>query len=126
MPARVTVTQVKTLTGGPTSDPTQAIATANTLANHWLLPITGYPAPLLAQVELYLAAHFSELTTKNGPLASEGIDTAIERYHDIYKPGLRSTRFGQQAILLDYTGTLAEVADLAENPGRRKAIFQVV
>lgn len=80
----------------------------------------------LRQIELYLAAHFLTLTVEEGPKAAEALGDATERYHNIYAAGLRSTRFGQQAILLDTSGTLAEQAAKAENVSKKDAQFTVV
>ena len=78
------------------------------------------------QIELFLAAHFSELSAKDGPLAANTMGEATERYHDIYKAGLRATRFGQQAIAIDNSGALATLADQSENPGKKSALFTVI
>jgi hypothetical protein len=78
------------------------------------------------QIELYLAAHFVQLSEYQGPLAADSLGEATERYHDIYAAGLRATRFGQQAIALDTSLVLTKLADAAENPQKKEALFTVV
>lgn len=78
------------------------------------------------QVELYLAAHFAITSINAGPLASNSLGEATERYHNVYSAGLRSTLFGQQAITLDTSGVLAKYADRVENPEKKAALFTVV
>jgi len=76
-------------------------------------------------IEMYLAAHIQLLAVENGPLAKKMISEVTEGYHDVYGPGLMSTRFGQMAILLDTTGTLAKQAQQAAKP-RLPALFNVI
>jgi hypothetical protein len=127
MAARVTDSEVRKVAGEPTtSDPTLAIRTANNLVEVHFASVSTLSDDTLRDIELYLAAHFLSLSSRGGPLAAHTLGDATERYHNIYAAGLKSTVFGQQAILLDTTGTLAKVADQAENTSRKTAEFQVV
>lgn len=124
--ARVTATEVRAIMGEPDSaivDPHISVATV--LVDDTLLD-QGLSDPTLKNIELYLSAHFALLTLENGPLAKKMVGEANEGYHNVYKGGLASTRFGQQALLLDSTGLLAELSDRAENPQRKTAQFEVV
>jgi hypothetical protein len=85
----------------------------------------GLSEATLRSIELYLAAHFTTLAWEKGPLAAVQIGEATERYHDIYKAGFSSTRFGQQALLLDTTGILSDMSANAASPMRR-AEFTVI
>ena len=123
---RVNAAQVLGLTNEPdTVDPGQAIETANVYVDALLFG-QGLSDALMRQVELYLAAHFLCLTQREGTLAAQTIGESTERYHDHYSAGLMSTRFGQQAILFDTTGILADAAATAENPSRRDAQIHVI
>ena len=127
MTARVTATEVRTITGEPVStavDLPMLIATTLVDDN---LASSGQSVAALKNIELMLAAHFTLLTVENGPLAKKTIggDTS-EGYHQVYKGGLLSTRFGQQAVAMDTSGVLAELSDRAENPSRKTALFSVV
>lgn len=121
---RVTVAEVSKLTGiDATSDVIPlAIETANAIVDEYL---TTHTDAIQRQLELYLAAHFAKLASEQGPIASETLGDATERYHNIYEAGYKATRFGQQAILLDTTGTLSEMSAAAQKP-MKKALFTVV
>lgn len=64
----------------------------------------------LKQIELYLAAHFTALTQELGGLISDKTLNAEADFSDVYEAGLKSTRYGQQAINFDSSGTLANQA----------------
>lgn len=83
-------------------------------------------AERLAKITLYLAGHFVQLTNQDGALAAQTVGEATERYHNIYGQGLKNTSYGQQAILLDTTGYLAQLSSLAENTSQRPAEFRVI
>jgi len=125
--ARVTEEQVKQVAGAEDedADASQAIEVATLLTTEELSS-AGLSEARLQQVELYLAAHFLTLTTREGPLASQTVDNSSERYHNIYTAGLRSSRFGQQAVLLDTSGVLARIAAKSENLDRLDAQFRVI
>jgi len=81
---------------------------------------SGYSTARLKQLELYLAAHFACL---NDPRLVE-MGTGADRIKFEAGPmgaGLRSTRYGQQALLLDTAGTLARLAE-----GAQRARFEVL
>lgn len=124
--ARVTEEQVRGVTGdGEEVDASQAIEVATLIVTEEL-GNSDLSEDRLKQVELYLAAHFQTLATREGPLAAQTVGETSERYHNIYAAGLRSTRFGQQVILLDTTGAMAEMAARAETPTRLPAQFSVI
>lgn len=126
MTARVTPTEVRTLTGEPVSTAMDLpILLATTLVDEQLMG-QGMSDATLKNLELLLAGHFALITVENGPLAKKAIDVATEGYHNVYKAGFLSTRFGQQAVVLDTTGKLAEMSDRAQNPNKRNAEFFVV
>lgn len=125
---RVTDEDVRQATGVVSEgDTTQGINIAEGIVtNQILVASPSLATSILFNIELYLAAHFFFLPLREGPLAAETINDTGERYHNIYGKGLNSTRFGQMAISLDPTGTLATMADRVENPQRKSALFRVV
>lgn len=125
--ARVSQAEVRDIAGLPEqASPaiTVAIPVSATLVNENLVG-QGASEATLRNIELFLSAHFATLAWEKGPLASVKIGEAAERYHDIYEAGFSSTRFGQQALLLDQSGKLAEMSANASAPVRR-AEFRVI
>ena len=118
--ARVTAGQVKGLIDTNRSVD-QFIDVANVYVNEHLVSVISNTA-ILEKIELYLAAHFTALTEERGGLVESGLGIEVnERYSDIYEAGLKSTRFGQQAMMLDSTGTLANLG-----ANKLRARFRVV
>jgi len=122
--ARVTEDQVRSLAQKSDADASIAITTANIMVDSNLAS-TSLSEDVLKMIELYLAAHFLCVSVDNGPLASKALGEAKESYHNVYEAGLKSTRFGQQALLFDTTGTLAALTAKAEKP-TLNAEFRVV
>lgn len=87
------------------------IATANVLVED--LQGKGLSAGRIDQITLYLAAHFLILTKEKGNITVEqaGQGPARTEYKGVGNSGeeygLSMTRFGQQALMLDKSGTLA-------------------
>lgn len=82
------------------------IVTANLLVDEHLLD-SGLSAALLTKIELYMAAHLVALTEEKGGVVRETLGDAARSYANVYEGGLKSTRYGQMAIAIDSTGTLA-------------------
>jgi hypothetical protein len=70
----------------------------------------GHSEAILKKIELYLAAHFLALTEELGGLVRDTMGDSAQSMANVYKAGLRSTRFGQVALDLDTSGTLARLA----------------
>lgn len=123
MGTRVTGAELKEIIDTNVADQileTQFIDTANTFVNEQLLT-AGLTDAMLKKIELYLAAHFLAISEEHGGLVVEKIGDATNMLADVYKNGgLYGTRFGQQAILLDTSDTLARFGT------QRKALFRVV
>lgn len=96
------------------------LRTANNLVTVHLKGL-GLNDQTLADIELYLAAHFVALSEERGALTWSEIGDSRERYADIFDQGFHATRFGQQAVAMDTTGTLA-----AFSRPQQKASFRVV
>jgi hypothetical protein len=66
----------------------------------------GLSADILTQIELWLSAHF--LAIRDPRVESEGIAGEWQaRYQGKTGMGFEATTYGQQALMLDTTGTLA-------------------
>jgi hypothetical protein len=66
----------------------------------------GLSANILTQIELWLSAHF--LAIRDQRVESEGVAGEWQaRYQGKTGMGFSATTYGQQALLLDTTGTLA-------------------
>ncbi len=97
------------------------IDTANVFVNTHLVPAAGHSELILEKIELYLASHFVALTVDQGGLTRSKLGDADESFANVYEAGLKSTRFGQQALALDTSGILNRVAATT-----LKAEFRVV
>jgi len=126
---RVTQEEVRAYAGYlATDDASQAIAIANLIVDENLVSGVNLSDNARKMIELLLACHFMAVSKEKGPLSEEeigGMSGARERYHNIYASGLRATKFGAQAIMLDTTGFLGKLANSAEKPTMR-ALFTVV
>lgn len=91
-----------------------------------LLISSGLSAEVLKLVETFLAAHFYTLTKERGTLASQTMGDATDRFHNVYTKGFGATRFGQQALVLDTSGTLASESAKADSPVTKQAEFRIV
>lgn len=124
---RVTQSEVRSMSGLDVSQSAAveaAIPVASTLVDEQLAS-KGLTESTMKSVELLLSCHFALLSAEDGPKSSVRIGEASERYHDIYGPGFKATRFGQQAMVLDTSGTLSALSAKAEKTSRH-AQFRVV
>lgn len=64
---------------------------------------------VLKEVERWIAAHMVA-TTKDRQIKETGADNAYIKYTGYWSEGLNATSYGQMAIALDSTGTLALLA----------------
>jgi hypothetical protein len=122
---RVSEAEVKTnlgLLANDTTALTDFINTANILVNEDLVG-KGLSDDRLKLIELYLASHFATLAIEKGGLTRQKLGDTEEGYRQDFssKPNLSMTRYGQQALVLDNTGTLAN----ADAPAG-KAEFRVM
>lgn len=72
----------------------------------------GLSDDMMKTLELFLAAHFATLSLERGGLTVKEVGDAREEYQLLSQNnfGLASTRFGQQAVAMDSTNTLAHLA----------------
>jgi hypothetical protein len=99
------------------------IATALVIVNEELAN-KGLSANRRFQIALYLSAHFAALATERGEIVRDKMGDADQSYRNVgsEEDGFTMTRFGQMALVLDPTGTLAGID---ANKGL-KAKFEVV
>jgi len=123
MVARVTGVELKEIVDTDKADSlleSQFINTAHIFVEANLVD-SGLSEDVLKVIELYLAAHFLIMTEERGGLIVEHFGDATNRYADVFKDGgLYMTRFGQQAITFDTTGTLAKLKP------KQRAEFRVI
>ena len=104
--ARVTDADVKGIVD-TTVDTTPFINSAHVIVEEELYPLGVLTEDRLTQIELYLAAHF--LGALEPHIIQEKIGDAVNTYARQASLGLDSTPYGQQAKLLDSTGTLIDL-----------------
>lgn len=116
--ARVTDTEVFSIIDTSLTDIDTQIEMANNYVTTTLGSNTNLSATDLKYIEMQLAAHFVAL--KDPQRKSEKLGDAKDDYNvGKVDMGLNATTYGQQAILLDHTGTLA-------SKGKRKASFKAI
>jgi hypothetical protein len=125
--ARILAVEVEQIyaTGQDRGDLKPYIETAHMLVNEELLG-KGLSEARLREIEKYLAAHFAVVSYEKGGLIRQKVGEAEEEYQATNRTttpilGLTATRYGQQAVLLDTTGTLGAIS---QKPV--KALFRVV
>ncbi len=84
------------------------IFSANTLINS-VCTDASLTDTLLKEIERWVSAHFCAIRDQR--LIEEDVGDARDKYQHKEDLGLRVTHYGQQAILLDISGGLAEAAD---------------
>jgi hypothetical protein len=122
MANRTTATEVRVVinTDLLDADVTSFIDIANELVTAEL-GTSGLSATRLEHIELFLSAHFVAIRDKDeGRVVREYVsDEARIDYIDNFGRALEGTSYGQQALILDTTGTLS-------NLGKLRAQFRVM
>ena len=85
---------------------TPFLRTANVMVTD-ILSDEGYGAAILKEIECWLAAHF--VAVRDPQVKSEAIGDVSASYHGQSGLGLNFTPYGQQVMLLDHHGKLAEI-----------------
>ena len=116
-------TEVQSILGSTdTPDMTTQLATARELVDSVLVG-KGLSDNLLRLIEANLTAHYIAITDQKFNVKSEKVgdnQTGFSGGGGVLEDGLRQTRFGKQAISLDYTNTLARLGN--QNPFVFKSI----
>lgn len=120
MATRATEAMVKEIINTDLTDEqvTPFLAAANTMVTDLLLG-ENYSTATLQEIERWLAAHF--VAVRDPQVTQEKTDDAQATYEGKTGMGLNSTRYGQQAMLLDHHGILARVAS-SKRPAEVKTI----
>lgn len=121
--ARATDTDVRAYVDVPSAVDTSVYINAAVAVVTDKLTGKGLSESILTQIEIFLAAHFATLAVERGGLKKETAGDSSQSYQTISEKfkGFTSTRFGQQAITLDTSGTLA-----ADGNANQRAILRVV
>lgn len=118
MANRVTVSEIKEIY--PTSLEDDVIEPYIDIANDLVTEkLTGmHGDERLAIIEKFLTAHLI-VTTRDRQATWQELGDARVRYTDVFGEGLKSTTFGQTALLLDTSGILA-------SSGKRKVMIKAI
>lgn len=103
MAVRVTDDEVKEIIDTSLSDLTVFILVASQQVDR----ISGLGTAVLKEIERWLAAHFVAIRDKR--TSKDNVLDSSHTYEGKTGMGLEFTRYGQQAKLLDTTGTLAKL-----------------
>ena len=109
--ARVQTADVKKIIATELVDLSVFIQTA-TVQVDTIAALGTLSAAVLKEIERWLAAHYTSMRVRQDAKVTMG--DSSHTYSGKTGAGLQSTRYGQQAVLLDTTGTLA-------NAGQRRA-----
>lgn len=104
--ARTTEDEVRAIidTDITTDQMTQYITSASTMIDGLFSNVSITDA-MLVEIERWLTAHLIA-SSRERQAKEEGAGGAYIKYSMLYGTGLKSSSYGQHAILLDYTGTL--------------------
>lgn len=91
------------------------IETAGVIITEYLVPDGRLSETVLNTLGKYLASHFAFIL--GGQVRSETIGATATTFNITTGLGLLSTTFGQQAMLLDFTGTLAQLNSVGVSAG---------
>jgi len=120
MANRVTGTEVKTIiTTVKTADQVESFITPANLLVSDALSGSGFSAARLAEIEKWLSAHFVAIDDSSARVTEKEVGEASEKYEGRTDMGLKFTRYGQQAMMLDTSGALA-------NLGKRAAKVETI
>ncbi len=119
MAALVTEAEVRAIYATDATSLTTFITTADLIVVENLTG-KGLSSDRLKQIELYLSAHFAQLSD-GGALTTQKLGDATDAFAVKTDMGFLSTQYGQTAVTLDSSGTLAEIAT-----PKMKARFTIV
>jgi hypothetical protein len=102
--ARTTDAEIKELVDTD-KDVGWAVEAATVLVDEHLVGI-GISDSMLQRIELFIGAHLAELASAGAGIIRESTGVSSTTWANIYGEGFRATRWGQQALALDFTGTL--------------------
>lgn len=118
----ITDSELKAIAELSGDDLSPFVATAQLVVDEHLSTL-GLSSGLLREIGKYLAAHFALL--KEGQVKSESVGPTSTSFNMASGQGLASTTLGQQAISLDPTGTLYQLANPDKSPAKGVAELDV-
>lgn len=120
MSQRVTEAEVIAICGTGLSEEQVSpfLCSASSLVDDALADM-GYTSNRLAEIELWLAAHF--VAVRDPAVSREKIGETDVQYHGKSDMGLKFTPFGQQVLVLEYKGKFAEIMN-SKGPAEMKVI----
>lgn len=102
-----------------TDEQVKPFLTAANLLVTDVLSKEGYGDAILKEIERWLAAHF--VAIRDPQMAKEKIGDVNATYHGKSGLGLNHTPYGQQVMILDHHGKLAEISS-SKGPAEVKVI----
>ena len=119
--ARVTEAEVKKIlsTTLTNEEITPFLMAANVLVTD-ILTDESYAEAMLKEIERWLAAHF--VAIRDPQISKEKIGDVDATYQGKTSLGLNHTSYGQQVMILDHHGKLAEIAQ-SKGPAEVKTII---
>ncbi len=118
MAARITDAEVKEIIDTDITPLTAFITAANLIVTANLAD-KELGVDLLKEIERWLAAHL--IAIRDPRAANEKINNSSVTYQGKTDMGLNHTSYGQQVLILDYTGTMASVG-----AGLKRASLEVI
>ena len=118
--ARVNNTEVKVIINTTISD--SDIDSHINIANRFITDVLGSKgmgSARLKDIELYISAHLILILQEKGGVKSERIGDSQRTYSVLSGEGLKMSRYGQTASMLDTSGTLLSV-------DKKKSIFRAL
>lgn len=122
---RASSLDVQELVGSNVANVDLYIQHSNDIVTEGLAPL-GLSTVKLTLIETYLAAHFYTVAKERGALAATSMGEAKDSFHNVYTSGFGSTRFGQQAMVIDTSGKLAQMSLQQKTIPIRDAEFKVM
>lgn len=109
MAARVTATEVKQIIETSFEDTmVNAFIAGATAVIDTALGTSGLSDALMKEIERWMAAHL--VAQRERQLLKAGASGAFVEYVGVFEMGLNGTQYGQTAMALDTTGTLASLS----------------
>ena len=126
--ARVTIAEVKEIVAiaAAITDPQiNAFITVANLTTNRVNTVGGITdASLLKEIERWLSAHFVRI--RDIAAASEKAGPVAQSFQYKVDLNFNQTQYGQQALILDYSGTLAALQKQAEDGTAATTTFNVI
>lgn len=120
MANRVTGTEVKTIiTTQKTADQVESFITPANLIVTGQLGSLSLGDALMKEIEKWLSAHFVAIDDSSARVEQKKVGDASTKYEGKTDMGLKFTRYGQQVMMLDTSGTLS-------NLGKRRAAVKTI